>query len=162
MVKTKSFESRKTKQKILNEREIANYLILHLTELGYIALKEFVLTDKYFDIEKLTGKKISKVRIDVAALKDEKITFIEIENGLWSTHPLLYRNFAHRVFVAYPAEANNPTDHEQIKLAKSEGIGVIKVSSIGSVISVIKPIEFSVPKVTSETIVSLFNRRFSR
>ena len=159
MVKTKSFENRKSEQEILSERRIANYLVHHLGKLGYQSLKEFVLTEKYFDIEKLTGKKISKVRIDVAAVKDGKITFIEVENGLWSTHPLLYRNFAHRVFVAYPAEVNTPTDLEQIKLAKSEGIGVIKVLSIGSIIPIVKPLECNIPKTTSEAIISLFNKR---
>ena len=110
-------------------------------------------------MKQLTSKEVSKVRIDVAAIKDDKIIFIEVENGLWVTHPLIYRNFAHRVFLAYPAEIKNPTDEEQIKLAKSEGIGIIKVSAIGSITSLVKPLDYEIPAPLSKAIISLFKQK---
>lgn len=149
----------KKEEKILNEREIANVLVHHLTNLGYQTKTEFVLNNSYFNIKQLTNKEVSKVRIDVAAVKDDKITFIEVENGLWITHPLIYRNFAHRVFLAYPAENENPTDEEQIKFAKSEGIGIIKVSAIGSITPLVKPLDYEIPAPLSNAIISLFNEK---
>ncbi|NHJ04193.1 MAG: hypothetical protein EAX90_05180 [Candidatus Heimdallarchaeota archaeon] len=149
----------KKEEKILNESEIANVLIHHLTNLGYQTKTEFVLNNSYFNIKQLTNKEISKVRIDVAAVKDDKIIFIEVENGLWITHPLIYRNFAHRVLLAYPAENENPTDDEQIKLAKSEGIGIIKVSAIGSITPLVKPLDYDIPTSLCNAIISLFKEK---
>jgi hypothetical protein len=103
---------RRPKKQALSEKEMAQILVKQLKRLNYRATTELVLNDSFFDIRGLTQKDYSKVRIDVAAYK-EKITFIEVENGLWITHPLLYLNFAHRVILAYPAEATAPTDQQQ-------------------------------------------------
>lgn len=151
----------KSNLRILSEREIAQVLLHHLQALGYQATTEFVLNDRVFNIQRLTGKQISKVRIDVAALKGEIVTFIEIENGLWVTHPLLYTCFAHRVILAYPAEKQAPTDDDQIRFAKQEGIGIVKVSAIGSVIPVLPPVTQNIDPVVGKTVKRLLEQRFS-
>ena len=143
----------------LSERAMAHVLIEHLTKLGYVAVTELVLDSSMFDINKLTGKNITKVRIDVAAYKDSKITFIEVENGLWSTHPVMYREFAQRVFLAYPDEYTSPTDHEQIEMAKMYGIGIVSVSLNRSVCSVLPPVDYDIPKAISNAVISLINKR---
>ncbi|MBD3193057.1 MAG: hypothetical protein GF308_20640 [Candidatus Heimdallarchaeota archaeon] len=147
--------------RILSEQEIAEVLLPHLRSLGYQPITEFVLSDHFFDIKRLTGKQISKVRIDVAALKGETITFIEIENGLWVTHPRLYTNLAHRVILAFPAEKQAPTDQEQIHFAKKEGIGIVKVSSIGSVIPILPPTNRVIDPAISKAVKKLLEKRFS-
>ncbi len=157
---TEETSSTKKKNKhLLSEREIARVLIYHLEKLGYHAVTELVLNDAHLNIKKITGKNLTKVRIDVAAVKGDIITFIEVENGFWATHPLLYRNFAHRVFLAYPAESNTPTDAEQLQLAKSQGIGVIKVSTIGTLLPVLDPVDIEISHYIRNAIKSLIQKR---
>ncbi len=145
--------------KILSERKIADILTVHLERLGYIVVKELVLNNSLFDIKALTNRDISKVRIDVAAYKDGKITFIEVENGLWVTHPLLYRDFAHRVFLACPFDDDNPTDSEQISMAKVYGIGIIRITNHGSIIPVLSPIDYDIPPIIANPIISLIKSK---
>lgn len=145
--------------KILSERKIADILTVHLERLGYIVVKELVLNNSLFDIKALTNRDISKVRIDVAAYKDGKITFIEVENGLWVTHPLLYRDFAHRVFLACPFNDDNPTDSEQISMAKVYGIGIIRITNLGSIIPVLSPIDYDIPPIIANPIISLIKSK---
>ncbi|MHA1122066.1 MAG: hypothetical protein ACTSPC_04575 [Candidatus Heimdallarchaeota archaeon] len=145
--------------KILSERKIADILTVHLERLGYIVVKELVLNNSLFDIKALTNRDISKVRIDVAAYKDGKITFIEVENGLWVTHPLLYRDFAHRVFLACPYDDDNPTDSEQISMAKVYGIGIIRITNQGSIIPVLSPIDYDIPPIIANPIISLLKSK---
>ena len=76
-----SDESIENQNQMLSEKEMAYVLIQHLQNLDYIAVSELVLNDSLFNISKLVEKNITKVRIDVAAYKDDKITFIEVENG---------------------------------------------------------------------------------
>jgi len=145
--------------KILSERKIADILTVHLERLGYIVVKELVLNNSLFDIKALTNRDISKVRIDVAAYKDGKITFIEVENGLWVTHPLLYRDFAHRVFLACPFGDDNPTDSEQISMAKVYGIGIIRITTQGSIIPILSPIDYDIPSIIANPIISLLKSK---
>ena len=145
--------------KILPERKIADILTVHLERLGYIVVKELVLNNSLFDIKALTNRDISKVRIDVAAYKDGKITFIEVENDLWVTHPLLYRDFAHRVFLACPFNDDNPTDSEQISMAKVYGIGIIRITNLGSIIPVLSPIDYDIPPIIANPIISLIKSK---
>lgn len=145
--------------KILSERKIADILTVHLERLGYVVVKELVLNNSLFDIKALTNRDISKVRIDVAAYKDGKITFIEVENGLWVTHPLLYRDFAHRVFLACPFNDDNPTDSEQISMAKVYGIGIIRITNLGSIIPVLSPIDYDIPPIIANPIISLIKSK---
>lgn len=156
---TEKTSSTKNKTKLLSEKEIARVLIYHLEKLGYHAVTELVLNDAHMNIKKITGKDLTKVRIDVAAVKGDIITFIEVENGFWATHPLLYRNFAQRVFLAYPAENSNPTDAEQLQLAKSQGIGVIKVSTIGTLVPVLAPVDIDISPYIRNVIKSLIQKR---
>ena len=143
----------------LSEKEIARVLVYHLERLGYHAVTELVLNDAHLNIPKITSKELSKVRIDVAAVKGDVVIFIEVENGLWATHPLLYRGFAQRVFLACPAENSNPTDSEQLELAKSQGIGVLKVSNIGTVLPVLEPVDKEISPFITKAIKSLLQRR---
>lgn len=145
--------------KILSERKIADILKVHLERLGYVVVKELVLNNSLFDIKALTNRDISKVRIDLAAYKDGKITFIEVENGLWVTHPLLYRDFAHRVFLACPFNDDNPTDSEQISMAKVYGIGIIRITNLGSIIPVLSPIDYDIPPIIANPIISLIKSK---
>ena len=151
--------NKEQKNKILSERKIADILTVHLERLGYVVVKELVLNNSLFDIKALTNRDISKVRIDVAAYKDGKITFIEVENGLWVTHPLLYRDFAHRVFLACPFNDDNPTDSEQISMAKVYGIGIIRITNIGSIIPVLSPIDYDIPPIIANPIISLIKSK---
>ena len=148
-----------TKEGTLSEKQIARVLVYHLEKLGYHAVTELVLNDAHLNIRKITGRELTKVRIDVAAMKGDKILFIEVENGLWATHPLLYRGFAQRVFLACPEENNTPTDEEQLALAKSEGIGVLKVSNIGTIISILEPEEKYISPYVAKTVKSLLQKR---
>jgi hypothetical protein len=143
----------------LSEKEIAHALQLHLERLGYTVVRELVLNDLKFDIQLLVGKDIRKVRIDVAAYKDDEITFIEVENGLWLTHPIIYRELAHKLYIAYPAEFASPSDQEQIKLAKSKGIGILTVNTNGSLQIILQPQEYDLPKHLSNAIISLIKKR---
>lgn len=156
---TDETSSIKKKTNLLSEREIARVLIYHLEKLGYQAVTELVLNDAHLNIKKITGKDLTKVRIDVAAVKGDIITFIEVENGFWVTHPLLYRNFAQRVFLAFPAEYSTPTDAEQLQLAKSQGIGVIKVSTIGTLLPVLEPTDIEISPYIRNVIKSLIQKR---
>lgn len=156
---TDETSSIKKKTNLLSEREIARVLIYHLEKLGYQAVTELVLNDAHLNIKKITGKDLTKVRIDVAAVKGDIITFIEVENGFWATHPLLYRNFAQRVFLAFPAEYSTPTDAEQLQLAKSQGIGVIKVSTIGTLLPVLEPADIEISPYIRNAIRSLIQKR---
>ena len=151
--------NKEQENKILSERKIADILTVHLKRLGYIVAKELVLNNSLFDIKALTNRDISKVRIDVAAYKDGKITFIEVENGLWVTHPLLYRDFAHRVFLACPFDDDNPTDSEQISMAKVYGIGIIRITNLGSIIPVLSPIDYDIPPIIANPIISLIKSK---
>ncbi|MHA1185915.1 MAG: hypothetical protein ACTSSK_03435 [Candidatus Heimdallarchaeota archaeon] len=146
----------------LSEKNIADVLLHHLSNLCYQATTELVLNSKHLDIQGLTGKELEKVRIDVAAYKDEKISFIEIENGLWLTHPLLYRNFAHNTLLAYPAENTALTDEEQIEYAKLKGIGIVSVSTIGSVTSILRPKDQEISEQLTKAIISLIDKRISK
>jgi hypothetical protein len=155
-------ENVKTFNDPLSERRIARILEHHLQNLGYKVICEFVVNDRFLDLQSLTKKNTIKVRIDVAALKNNKLIFIEVENGLWMTHPLLYNNLAHRVFLAYPAEVSALTDNEQIKIAKEYGIGILKVSSIGSITPVLKPEEKEIPPEIDNTLIALFEKRYQK
>ncbi len=152
-------ENNNQRNKILSERKIADILTVYLERLGYIVVKELVLNNSLFDIKALTNRDISKVRIDVAAYKDGKIIFIEVENGLWVTHPLLYRDFAHRVFLACPFDDDNPTDSEQISMAKVYGIGIIRITNFGSIIPVLSPIDYDIPPIIANPIISLIKSK---
>jgi preprotein translocase subunit Sss1 len=152
-------ENNNQENKFLSERKIADILTVHLERLGYVVVKELVLNNSLFDIRAITKRDISKVRIDVAAYKDGKITFIEVENGLWVTHPLLYRDFAHRVFLACPFDNDTPTDSEQISMAKVYGIGIIRISNLGSIIPVLSPIDYDIPPIITNPIISIIKSK---
>ena len=145
----------------LSEQRIAKILVYHLQKLGYRAIIEFVVNNRFLDLEKLTGKNVSKVRIDVAAVKHNKIIFVEVENGFWMTHPLLYQNLANQVFLAYPAETEALTDEEQFKIAQKYGIGILKISSIGSITSILKSKEKQLPIEVQKALLALFNKRYN-
>ncbi len=147
---------------ILSEKKLADILIVHLKQLGYLVVKELVLNRSLFNIREITKRDISKVRIDIAAYKDGKITFIEVENGLWLTHPLLYRDFAHRVLLAYPVTADTPTDSEQIAIAKAYGIGILKISKLGSITPILSPIDYEIPKIIANPIISLIKSKIQK
>jgi len=146
----------------LSERKIAQVLVEHLHQLGYVVVTELVLDNTLFDIKFISGKEITKLRIDVAAFKDDKITFIEVENGLWITHPLLYREFAHRVILAYPEEYQAPTDQEQIQMAKINGIGIVSISFDRTIKSILRPSELNIPKARTNAIISLIKKRLKK
>lgn len=146
----------------LSEKKIAQILLEHLHQLGYFVVTELVLDNSLFDIKFISGKEITKVRIDVAAYKDDTITFIEVENGLWVTHPLLYREFAHRVILAYPDEFQAPTDLEQIHLAQTKGIGIVSVSLDGTLKSILRPINLTIPQSRAKAIISLIKKRLKK
>ncbi|NHK32563.1 MAG: hypothetical protein FK730_14515 [Asgard group archaeon] len=154
-----SDEAIETHNQMLSEKEMTYVLIQHLRKLGYIAVAELVLNSSLFDISRLVEKNISKVRIDVAAYKDDKITFIEVENGLWLTHPILYRELAHILFLAYPAEFKSPSDDEQILLAKRKGIGIISVTVNGSIKTILRPVEHQLSESQAKAIISLIEKR---
>ncbi|MBK5112832.1 MAG: hypothetical protein KGD59_14345 [Candidatus Heimdallarchaeota archaeon] len=151
--------SKNQERKILSERKIADILAVHLERLGYLTVKELVLNSSLFEIRAITKRNISKVRIDVAAYKDGKITFIEVENGLWLTHPLLYRDFAHRVFLACPFSDETPTDSEQISMAKVYGIGILKISELGTIMPILSPVDYDVPPIIANPIISLIKSK---
>ncbi len=151
-----------TNQNQLSERKIAQVLIEHLQKLGYSVVTELVLDNSLFDIKFISGKDITKIRIDVAACRGDKITFIEVENGLWVTHPLLYREFAHRVLLAYPKEFQAPTDSEQIHMAKTNGIGIVSVSCDRTIKSILRPIDKDIPKARAKAIISLIKKRMKK
>ncbi|NHJ84640.1 MAG: hypothetical protein FK734_04215 [Asgard group archaeon] len=144
---------------ILSEKEMAIILVKKLFDLGYQATTELVLDNSHFSIEKLTEKSVSKVRIDVAAHKNGDIIFIEVENGLWLTHPTLYREFAHRVFLACPYEITTPTDNEQLEYAEAKGIGVIKISANGTLFTILPPQNYEIPISRAKAVISLINRK---
>jgi len=148
--------------KQLSEKEMAQVLKEHLNTLDYVVVPELVLDSSMFDIKKLSGKNVKKVRIDVAAFKDDKVTFIEVENGLWVTHPLIYREFAQRVLLAYPDEHTAPTDREQIKMAKEYGIGIVSVSLNRSVCPIVPPEAYDIPESISKAIISLIEKRIKK
>jgi hypothetical protein len=152
-------ESKNHERKILSERKIADILTVHLERLGYLTVKELVLNSSLFDIRAITKRNISKVRIDVAAYKDGKIIFIEVENGLWLTHPLLYRDFAHRVFLACPISDETPTDSEQISMAKVYGIGILKISELGTIMPILSPVDYDIPPIIANPIISLIKSK---
>lgn len=152
-------ESINKQDKMLSEKEMTYALLQHLENLGYNAVAELVLNNSLFDISELVGKNISKVRIDIAAYKKDKITFIEIENGLWLTHPKLYRKFSHLLFLAYPAEYKSPTDNEQILFAKRKGIGILSVTKNGSIKTILRPVEYNISVSLSSVIISLIKKR---
>lgn len=147
------------RNEFLSEKEMAYAIKIQLEKLGYIATAELVLTNKHFNLNEKTKENVSKIRIDVAAYKNNKVTFIEVENGLWTTHPLIYREFAHFLLLAYPTEYTSPTDSEQINLAKAYGIGIISVSRNGSIKSILRPEEYTIPKDTTKAIISLIHKR---
>ena len=146
--------------KTLTEKQLTVFVIKHLQKYGYLVTSELVLDQKYFDIKKITGKKVTKVRIDIAAYKDNKITFIEVENGLWLTHPLLYRNFANKVFLACPNSLPTTSDAEQIELARTYGIGIISLTINGSIKTVLKPIEKEIDPAITKAISNLIVKKF--
>jgi len=152
-------ENQSSNEIILSERKIADILTVHLEQLGYLVVKELVLNSSIFNIREITKRDISKVRIDIAAYKDGKITFIEVENGLWLTHPLLYRDFAHRVLLAYPCTEETPTDSEQISMAKAYGIGILKISEHGSITPILSPIDYELPAIIANPIISLIRSK---
>ena len=147
------------KNQRLSERAMAKVLKRYLRERGYIAVCELVLNDKHFDIKELTGKELTKIRIDVAAHKNGSIIFIEIENGLWLTHPLLYREFAHHLFVAFPKGYSSPVDKEQLQLAAAFGIGVVAVQKTGELELLAEPTNYPIPTERANKIINLINKR---
>ncbi len=144
---------------MLSEKEMTYVLLQHLENSGYIAVTELVLNNSLFDISNQVSKDISKIRIDIAAYKNDKIIFIEVENGLWLTHPLLYREFSHLLFLACPAEFKSPTDNEQILMAKRNGIGIITVTKNGSIKTILPPVEYNISNSYSKAIICLIKKR---
>ncbi|MHA1773552.1 MAG: hypothetical protein ACTSXO_05445 [Candidatus Heimdallarchaeota archaeon] len=147
------------KKQRFSERKMAKVIEQYLRKRGYTTVCELVLNNRYFDIKEITGKELTKVRIDVAAHKNGNITFIEIENGLWLTHPLLYRELAHRLFLAFPKGYTSPVDKEQLQFAAAFGIGIVAVQKTGELELLAEPTNHPIPEKRARVIINLINKR---
>ncbi len=103
-----------------------------------IVTKELVIPVKGINNIYLEGRKV--VRIDLAAYNpvDDEIIFVEAENGLWLTHPMVYSALCDKLYVATPYD-DTITREEQLKWANEEGIGVIEILYDGYIVESLKP-----------------------
>jgi len=152
-------ESFKEKKERFTERAMARVVVRYLQNRGYKATCELVVNEHQLEIRKLTDKEMTKVRIDIAAHKNGKIIFIEIENGLWLSHPLLYRQFAHRLFLGFPKGYASPVDAEQLELARVYGIGVVAVDKTGELELLLAARDYPIAKKTAATIIKLIDNK---
>ena len=113
----------------ITESVLVRELAIKWTEVGLQVVKELVvpvIDNIYYD-NYLEGR--DSVRIDLAAYDphNDKIIFVEAENGLYLPHPQIYLPFCNELYVLCP-EDNSSFRDEQVEWSKKEGIGIIEMS----------------------------------
>lgn len=125
------------KETIHSKNPLVDIITAKLQKLGYVAVRNLLLTKNFF--KQFSKKSPSKLQIDIAACKGDQIFFIKTGEKLSIDNSFLYRGFAQVVLFAYPDERSAPIDDRQRELAKRAGIGIIKVTPAGEVISIEQP-----------------------
>jgi hypothetical protein len=113
----------------ITESVLVRELAIKWTEVGLQVVKELVvpIIDNIYYDNYLEGR--DSIRIDLAAYDshNDKIIFVEAENGLYLPHPQIYLPFCNELYVLCP-EDNSSFRDEQVEWSKKEGIGIIEMS----------------------------------
>ncbi len=116
--------------KKITEGIITNVLSDYFTtKKGYVTASEL-----YLDIPRTLHydylESRQNIRIDLAVYNQltGTIIFIEAENGLWLTHPQIYKPFCNRLYLACPADLSSYRQ-EQLNWATDQGIGVLEIDT---------------------------------
>ena len=99
------------------------------SEVGLEVVKELmipVIGNIYYD-NYLEGR--DSIRIDLAAYDphNDKIIFVEAENGLYLQHPQIYLPFCNELYILCP-EDKSSYRKEQFEWSTKEGIGIIEMN----------------------------------
>ena len=119
----------------ITESVLVRELASKWTEVGLQVVKELVVPiigNIYYD-NYLEGR--DSIRIDLAAYDphNDKIIFVEAENGLYLPHPQIYLPFCNELYVLCPEDHSSFRD-EQVEWSKNEGIGIIEMNKEGEII----------------------------
>ncbi|MFX0094110.1 MAG: hypothetical protein ACFFBD_20395 [Candidatus Hodarchaeota archaeon] len=126
---------------MLKERQIVQILSEYYPPPNYWTVTELRIKN-ILAIQQLTAHRGGQhqVQIDLAvqSQEDQQLVFIEAETVLTLDHPILYRPFAHYVYLAVPESAiqNQPyaVQQQQFHLAQQKKIGILGVEKSGQVL----------------------------
>ncbi|MFX1532610.1 MAG: hypothetical protein ACFFDI_00070 [Promethearchaeota archaeon] len=126
---------------MLTEQQITQILLAYYRPPEFWAVPELRIKN-LLAIPQLTihhgGQQQIQIDLAVQSQHDKQLVFIEAERVLALDHPILYRPFAHYVYLAAPEEAiqKQPKviQHQQFQLARQKKIGVLGVQADKKVI----------------------------
>lgn len=119
---------------MLTEQQITQILLTYYRPPEFWAVPELRIKN-LLAIPQLTihhgGQQQIQIDLAVQSQRDKRLVFIEAERVLALDHPILYRSFAHYVYLAAPEAAiqKQPKiiQYQQFQLARQKKIGVLGV-----------------------------------
>lgn len=115
--------------------KITEGIITNLLSEYFTTKKAYVTASElYLDIPRTLHydylERRQNIRIDLAVYNQltGSIIFIEAENGLWLSHPQIYKPFCNRLYLACPADLSSYRE-EQLNWAIDQGIGVLEIDT---------------------------------
>jgi len=113
------------------EKEITAILARTYTKKGWIIFKEFQIPGTILNLRNSAGFICKRLRPDLFGMKKGILMTIEVENGPFLHHATSYAHIANYCYLAYPTDSekalSRETIEEQLKFARIEGIGVLRV-----------------------------------
>ncbi|MBY9002034.1 MAG: hypothetical protein KGD64_14035 [Candidatus Heimdallarchaeota archaeon] len=118
----------------ITESVLVRELALKWSKVGLQVVKELVvpIIDNIYYDNYLEGR--DSIRIDLAAYDphNDKIIFVEAENGLYLPHPQIYLPFCNELYVLCPEDLSS-FRNEQMEWSRDEGIGIIEMTEDGEI-----------------------------
>lgn len=152
---------------MLSEEQIVGILQQYYRPPNFWAVLELRIRN-FLAISKITShrRKQQQVQIDLAILSliNQDLVFIEAETDLALDHPLLYRPFAHYVYLATSELAikNQPLfiQNQQFNLAQQKKIGILGVKPNGQVIVHVSAKKCKVEPHIYRTVLNVFRKKW--
>ena len=114
-----------------HEKEVAAILVRTYAQKGWVLFEEFQIPGTILDLGNPTGKGRQRLRPDIFGLRKGTVLAIEVENAPFLHHATSYVHIANYCYLAYPEDSETAltqeTIEEQLKFARSQGIGVLRV-----------------------------------
>ena len=113
------------------EKEVAAIIVRTYAQKGWVLFEEFQIPGTILDLGDPTGIGRQRLRPDIFGLRKGTILAIEVENAPFLHHATNYVSIANYCYLAYPEDSElaltQETVKEQLKFARSQGIGVLRV-----------------------------------
>lgn len=149
------------------EKEVVAIIIRTYTQKGWVLFEEFQIPGTILDLGNSTGIGRQRLRPDIFGLRKGIVLAIEVENAPFLHHATSYVSIANYCYLAYPEDSEpvltQETVEEQLKFARSQGIGVLRVQiKENRVTECLPAVRREIPPEIKARLIQLAWKRYTR